>query len=264
MPTPQQQQSLQTLLRMQPQISQGDPLDSLGPTDYELQDVQAAIGEHGADSGGPYFVPSRDSLKSSAMGGLRRLLQMNEIEAQNRALPAQIQGQYRLQEAGINAKGRVDAARAQAERAGQDRAFRAGENALNREAAGTRATQAQQAVSDRTAATRKATGDRATQSQNFQQIKALQGGKSHATRPEANGLYEGLQRFLHMGKFGQEAADQAEISRLQGSQGADPIGAAVAQLDAEYPSMSTDDLVAQGIVNGSPDEIMAVKRARGR
>lgn len=156
--------ALSILLRNQPQI----PLQS--EQDYALEEMipeeqlfqaQEAYGRRGAESGGAYTIPSRESLKRGGMAELRKLFGIQQGEAQAKALPARIAGEYGLETARTKGGFDVEAARQKAiadaaaqqssrqfqqEHQGRQQAFSRGEGQLNRQALAGRATQAQGAT----------------------------------------------------------------------------------------------------------------------
>jgi hypothetical protein len=156
--------ALAALLRMQPQIPQhteeDQTLESMIPQEQLFQ-AQEAAGRRGAESGGAYAIPSRESLQQSGVAELRKLFGIQNAKAQAAALPARVTGEYgmanrRLQNQGaldvanVNEQGRSAdlASNRQFQQQQQERGqtFQAGQGVLNREALAGRATQAQGAT----------------------------------------------------------------------------------------------------------------------
>jgi hypothetical protein len=156
--------ALATLLRMQPQIPQHTEedyaLQSMIPQEQLFQ-AQEAAGQRGAESGGAYAIPSRESLQQSGMAELRKLFGIQQAKAQAAALPARVTGEYGMANRRLQNEGALNVANAGAEQRAADLAsnrrfqqeqqtrgqeFQAGQGALNREALAGRATQAQGAT----------------------------------------------------------------------------------------------------------------------
>lgn len=91
-------------------------IEDIEPTEQELIDLQDQIGAAGAERGGAYAIPSRESLKESAFGQVRRLLGLQAREAEAKALPERVRGEYGLEAERIRGRAGVEASRYAAER----------------------------------------------------------------------------------------------------------------------------------------------------
>lgn len=254
--------ALQALLRNQPRVPQYTPDEEmLGPTDEELMQEQEEIGTAGAESGRQFYaVPSRESLRTSAMGQLRRVLGMQEREAEAKALPARIAGEYGLREAGVRTQGQMASAQAAASRLASQQQFQAEQNRLNREASADRATQTQQAIAGRAATQQRAAAERQRAAQRAQRIQGLQSGKTNM--PVKPGVFAALGRFLGLSPS-QEEVNQTEMQRLMAEEtpggGDDTDLLTIAQQIAEdFPGADLNSLIQQGLVEGSPEELAAL------
>lgn len=248
-------EALQSLMRNKPQVPQYDPeMEELGPTDLELEDEQAGIAREGAQSGSDYFyVPSRESLKTSQMGALKRALKIAETTAQQKAYPQQVAGEFGLEQARVRGGAQVEAARLGAERAGAEREFRGEQSQLGRDAMAERATQAQGAVADRTAATQRATGERQEAARRGARVTGLQSGKINA--PVEPGMFAGLKRMFGMGQS-QEEANQAEVAQLQA--GDSGVSEVAQQYRAAHPTATPQQLmqiIQQQETDATPEEL---------
>ncbi len=156
--------ALSILLRGQTQLpmkSEEDyALEEMIPEEQLFQ-AQEAYGRRGAESGGAYSIPSRESLKQSGLAELRKLFGIQQGEAQAKALPSRIAGEYGLREAQLKGgfdvesakqKAIADAAQRQQQQEFQQgqqtrqQEFQGGQGDLTRQALAGRATQAQGAA----------------------------------------------------------------------------------------------------------------------
>ncbi len=220
-----------------------DGLQDFAPSEQELrgmQDQATEVSPHGDYT----FIPSRDSQKESAMQQLKRTLRMNEIAAQQKALPAHVTGEYNLRREGLRGQATVEAAKANAAaRASQQQGqqqFQAGQNDLNRTAATERNTYNQNAMDTRAKGTQAALSGRVGATHANQIDTLTQTGK---IKPAGGGLWAGLKNLIGMG-------DSAPAAQ-QTSSGNPSID----QMVADHPQASFDDLVSQYGAGASADEL---------
>lgn len=246
--------ALSILLRNQPQIPQygaDEDLSAMIPEE-ELFQAQEAAGERGAASGGAYAIPSRESLRSSGIAALRKLFGIQSAEAQAKAYPARVTGEYGLARENVRSQGNIEAARARAEadaareaqrqefqqsqqQRGQE--FQAGQGALNREALSGRASQAQGASRQNLEFTQGEINRRAQEKKPFNLLEYLFGGGT-SPQPAAQG--------------GSAVSDpSADLEPLR--------------QDPRFANLPFQALVDQGIVTAdSPEELAEYAAAWGR
>lgn len=173
----------------------------------ELYQAQDDIGEQGRQRGGPYYIPSRDSLKQSVMAQLRQALGMQRAKAEAAAYPEHIKGGYGLREADIKGQYDVRAAQAKANVAGdRDEMLEGGRNARAgqadqrmRDMLGMR----EQGLNERSAGIDEGKGRRQQLALGYQQAAQTEKG------PDDRWFF---QRWLGMG---QSPHDKAETLRKQ-------------------------------------------------
>lgn len=246
--------ALAILLRGQSQIPRfgaDEELSELIPEE-ELFQAQEAAGARGAASGGAYAIPSRESLRSSGIAALRKLFGLQTAEAQARAYPARVTGEYGLARENVRSQGAIEAARTRAEadaareagrqsfaqsqqQRGQE--FQAGQGVLNREALAGRAAQAQSASRGNLEFTQGEINRRAQEKQPFNLLDFF---RSAFSGPEAGGAAGGAVRDV-----------SAELEPLR--------------RDPSLGNLPFQALVDQGIITAdSPEELAEYEAAWGR
>jgi len=230
----------------------------LEPSEEDLIQEQIQQGQEGAASGGPYAVPSREALRESAFSKLRSVLGMQGREAQARALPARVAGEYGLEEQRIRSRGDIEAARLAADRyamleEGRDRRAQA-----NLEALGQRLQTAEEGKGERASA---AIAGRRQSQQTADLLR-----RASAIEKQPVGLFSRLKGFFGAG--GPTPQEQAEQLRQQaiGSLESDDsaMQAAAAAIQQAYPGQSLDELIASGEVRGTPEKLEALRRVMGQ
>lgn len=130
-----------------------DFLSSLIPEE-DVYEAQQTLGERGAETGSPYYIPSRDTLKQSGMAKLKQLLAVKQAEAAGAALPRRVEGEYGLEEARIKGAADVEVAKQRADAQAEQQAmsdrrirelFAMGESGRNVRAEGAEAGRTQRA-----------------------------------------------------------------------------------------------------------------------
>lgn len=236
-------------------------LEDFEPSEEALIQEQLRQGQMGAASGGAYALPSRESLRESAFSNLRSLLERQSREAEARALPARVTGEYGLEEARIKGRSDIEAAKLAADRysmleEGRDRRSQANLDAMMRRLETAEAGKGQRAA-----------GAEQGRQQRQQTADLLR--RAGAVEKQPEGMFSQLGRLFGItsGPSPQEQAEQLRqqaIGSLEGGEGGDDISAAAAELQQAYPGRSVDELVAAGIVEGSPEEIDALRRVMGQ
>jgi hypothetical protein len=106
---------LSVLMNLAKQPGSSGQIPQQSPEDYQLDDMipeeslyelQDEIGARGAQRGGAYAIPSRESLRASGRSGLRRMFGEISAKGEAAAMPHRVAGEYGLEEARI--KGRAD------------------------------------------------------------------------------------------------------------------------------------------------------------
>ena len=279
MATPQQAQSLKTLLKMQPQVPRYDEFEDLIPEE-DLYGEQQAAADEGYASGGAYsYTPSRESLRRSGGTRLRSKFAEMLARAEGAALPERIKGEYGVRGAEITGRAAVEAARFEAERAAQSRAETfEHQRGLAGQAQGARRGQAEagwEASAERQGAAERGRAIRQSAGAAQRRVGALRAG-GKITIPPASGMWESLQRMLGMGKFDPETVRQQQIDEAQsgalsaiedtageldGGPSAQEIAAQAAQ---DYPGQTLQQLMNSGAITvGSQDELDALIEAFG-
>lgn len=187
---------------------------------------------------GAFTVPSRNSLRDSGVAGLKRTFGLARADAEAKAAPERIKGEYGLAEENIRRETAADNRRAAAEERAAGREFSAGQNALNREAIASRQQTGIDATDQRT---------RYTQGQ----IGARQ-DKLAATplrsKPSTPGPLSSLYNFF----FGPSSGGVPETGDLASQ---------AQQAVTENPGMSFDDMMAAGLWDGvTPAEEMQLRQ----
>ncbi len=256
--------ALATLLRGQTQIpmqtEEEYQLEEMVPDELLLQ-AQEAIGQRGAATGKAYSVPSRQALKQSGIAELRKLFGLQQGEARAKAYPAQVAGEYGLQEARLKGgfdvesakqKAIADAAQYQRQQEGLDtrqlrqQEFQGGQGELNRGAVAANTAAligGRQSVAETGVAGREALARRKNPADNYWGPDALVGQSP-----------DWLRRILWAGE-GPMDAPQAGTPSTHAAELAPYAN------HPQYSALPFESLLQQGIVSGSPDDLEAYRQA---
>ncbi len=242
--------ALATLLRGQTQIpmqtEEEYQLEEMVPDELLLQ-AQEAIGQRGAATGKAYSVPSRQALKQSGIAELRKLFGLQQGEARAKAYPAQVAGEYGLQEARLKGgfdvesakqKAMADAAQYQRQQEALDKrqerqhTFQGGQGDLSREAV---AANTAALIGGRQNVAETGVAGRA------ELAKAKETAKNP---PDKYWGYDPLMAWLYSENKPNPAAELAQYKN-----------------SPQHSALPFEALLEQGIVSGSPEEIEAYRQA---
>ena len=212
---PRDPNALAILLGAQPKSYAGygtdDELAEMIPEE-DLYGAQEDIGATGQESGRPYFIPSRESLKRSGVSGLKRIFGEIGARGEAAALPRRVAGEYGLRQEGIRQEGQLRTAEA-----------RAREAAANREAIGQQAlerqTQAQGFTSgERAGREQFASGENRLNRESRAAIERERQAAIGARAKKPGGLFDFFSRLLGRGPESEAAlppTDDVAISNTE-------------------------------------------------
>lgn len=236
----------------------------------ELYQEQDAIGEQGRQRSGPYYIPSRDSLKQSAMAQLRQALGMQRAKAEATAYPEHIKGGYGLREADI--KGRYDVQAAQARAEGADERDQRTDQRMRelfmmgQEGQDRRMGQTQAGYTARTQATEQGKNTRQQLGQSEARARAAEGAPDPRWFP-------GVQDFFGMGESPQAKAAKIRQEAMGQAANEDQLsGQDIAQEVLQQHPGVVDPNQLRGILDASYDfdspqemeQVIAAILSRGR
>lgn len=219
--------------------------------------IRKFLGMAGQDDGSTSQADYEDAM-GDVLGEQRGQMQ---AEAEARAIPERVRGEYGLASDRIRGSAAIEAAKVQADRYALQLQANAENQRLNREATNERAAAGRSATDARSAATRDATSGRQAANRNEVTARLYETGKAHAPRPAGEGF---LSRWLTGDS--QSTLDQREAQRLRSGGGAAPqandeVSGIAAQYLQQFGHLDDNQLqqvIMQNESDATPDEIQAL------
>ena len=184
-----------------------------------------------------------------------------EREAEAKALPERVRGEYSLAGERVKGQSALEAARARNEAATTERAtareFQGEQGQLNREAIAGRQSAGQQATTKRLATREAGIGQRQRLSQAEGRIRSMEQGKTSPEYPETKNWLDTLKYYTGTGPYDRTTATRATAEKLRADATRPPAGddeiTGIAQQYLQQYGNLDDDALVDTIIQNEPD-----------